>query len=111
MDPVSQLEGDKMYKPTEQIINEIREHMKQCGGAVWDWNVGITAEPRNRLFGDHRVNEQGDAWIFREAANTEVAREIEAYFINVLGADGGTGGGDADARFVYAYKRSEHTDP
>ena len=57
------------------------------------------------------VDEKEDLWIYREAANSEIAREIEEYFIDVLGTDGGEGGGDEDARYVYAYRKNNHTSP
>ena len=69
----------------------------------------LSASPRNRLFDDHNVRENGDAWIFREATSSAVAREVETYFINMKGTQGGPGGGDANSRSVYAYKIKPHT--
>ena len=62
--------------------------------------MGIAASPRDRLFNDHNVREKGDAWIFREATSSAVAREVESYFIDVKGTRGGAGGGDASSRSV-----------
>ncbi|MDA2936473.1 hypothetical protein MYX06_04615 [Patescibacteria group bacterium AH-259-L05] len=98
-----------MAKSKEVIIKEIMAHIKSRGGKYSDWYVGIASDARARLFNDHNVNEESDAWIYREAGDSEVAREIEEYFVNTLGTDGGSGGGDHTTKFVYAYKKKSHT--
>lgn len=98
-----------MAKPKETIISEIKAFMSNWGGHYSDWYVGIASDPRQRLFNDHNVDEKNDAWIYREAMNSESARAIEDYFINTLGTDGDVGGGDDTSKFVYAYKKASHT--
>lgn len=100
-----------MAKTKQQIIDDIKAHIRKGGGAYKDWYVGISKDARSRLFDGHNVREKGDWWIYRAASSSKIAREIEAYFVNTLGTDGGTGGGGADARQVYAYKKASHTDP
>lgn len=56
------------------------------------------------------MNEKNDTWIYREAEYESVAREIEDYFVNTLGTDGGTGGGNYPDS-VYTYKKNSHTEP
>jgi hypothetical protein len=63
------------------------------------------------LFNGHGVHEKGDWWILRQAQSSASARNIEAYFVNTLGTDGGPGGGDKNAAYVYAYKKAAHTTP
>ncbi len=94
-----------------QVKSEIKNHIDNVGGAYSAWYVGISKNARDRLFNDHAVDENTDAWIYRSAANTDVARRIETYFVDVLGTDGGPGGGDDDADQVYAYKKKAHTNP
>ncbi len=96
-----------MTKSEEQIKSEIKSFINTNGGAYSDWYVGITEVPKRRLK-EHGVT---DAWIYRQANNVEVARKIEKYFVEILGTDGGTGGGDEDAVYVYAYKKKRHTIP
>lgn len=98
----------KTIKTKEVITEEIKNHIKNCGGAYPQWYVGITKDPEDRLFNGHKVK---DAYIYREAENSKTAREIEKYFIEVLGTDGGSGGGDENANFVYAYLKQNHTEP
>jgi hypothetical protein len=95
----------------QDIISDIKAHIQKGGGRYRDWYVGITENPRHRLFNDHGVHEKGDWWIYRQASSAAAARRIEDYFVNTLGTDGGLGGGDEDAVYVYAYKKNSHTRP
>jgi len=99
-----------MSKDKNTIINEIKNHI-DGGGSYSAWYVGIASKPRQRLFEDHKVNEKTNGWIYRESESSDIARSIEDHFVNTLGTDGGTGGGDNSTRFVYAYKKNAHTDP
>jgi hypothetical protein len=96
---------------TKSIKAEIQSFIDGHGNIYRTWYVGIASSPRSRLFNDHNVNEATDLWIYRKAETHEEARRIERYFIDVLGTDGGTGGGDASTRYVYAYKKRPHTKP
>lgn len=98
-----------MAKTKDQIIADIEAYIGNNGADFGNWYVGIATSPRDRLFNDHSVRENGDAWIFREATSSTVAREVENYFINVKGMQGGGGGGDYSSRSVYAYKIKPHT--
>lgn len=100
-----------MAKSKQEIINDIKGHIQKGGGGYGAWYVGISKDARDRLFSDHKVKEKGDWWIYRQASSSKVAREIEDHFVNSLGTDGGTGGGDLTADIVYAYKKASRTDP
>lgn len=94
-----------------QIVEDIKAYIGKCGGSYSGWYVGISHNAENRLFNEHTVRKHGDAWIFRTASSAKEARIVEAYFVNELGSDGGTGGGDITAKMVYAYKKAYHTNP
>jgi hypothetical protein len=100
-----------MAKSKQEIIADIKAHISKGGGAYRSWYVGVSKDARDRLFNDHSVKENGDWWIIRSASSDKVAREVEDYFINTLGTDGGTGGGDETANEVYGYKKATHTNP
>lgn len=100
-----------MAKSEETIKQEIKDHIASRGGKYSDWYVGIAADPEQRVYEDHRVDEYLDKFIWRWAENDVVARKIERYFIDQLGTDGGPGGGSKDTRCVYAYKKSTRTNP
>ena len=100
-----------MPKSKQKIIDDIESHIQKRGGDNSDWYVGISKDARDRLFNGHSVKEKKDVWIYRKASSSEVAREIEDYFVNTLNTDGGTGGGDETSDKVYAYKKARHTNP
>lgn len=99
-----------MAQSKEEIIREINDHIKKKGSGYSSWYVGISKDARDRL-NQHGVPEK-DAWfIYRQAASSSIAREIEDYFVNTLGTDGGPGGGDETADMVYAYSKTANTNP
>jgi len=100
-----------MAKQKQEIINNIKAYISKNGDRYREWYVGIASDPRQRLFNEHGVHQNGDAWICEQSESDSAAREIEKYFVETLGTDGGAGGGDYTSIFVYAYKKSSHTKP
>lgn len=101
-----------MADSKENIIKDISEYIQESGIKKWfAWYVGISKDARNRLFNEHGVSEDGDGWIYCQANSSNAAREVEDYFVNTLGTDGGTGGGDDESDMVYAYRKENHTNP
>ena len=94
----------------ERIIAEINAHMRNCGGANSAWYVGVASSAEERLFNDHSVDRTRDSWIYRRAASSSMARDIEQAYLDA-GCDGGPGGGDAGTIFVYAYRKTRTTNP
>ena len=94
----------------ETLISEIQKYINNNGGVAsgYGWYVGVTADPRQRLFRDHNVNEQNGPWIYGAVASDDEARYIENYFL-AQGCRGGPGGGGSDAIYVYAYRINLHT--
>ena len=100
-----------MAKTKEELIAAINAYMQKGGGVYKAWYVGISKDAKDRLFNGHSVKENGDWWIYDRAISSTVAREVEDYYVNRMGTDGGTGGGDYTADMVYAYKKAPHTRP
>ncbi|MCK4788816.1 MAG: hypothetical protein KAV87_34055 [Desulfobacteraceae bacterium] len=100
-----------MAKSKQEIIDDIKSHMQKRGGEYSDWYVGISKDAKDRLFNGHSVKEKEDMWIYTTASSSQVAREVEDYFVNTLNTDGDTGGGDNTSDMVYAYKKAAHTNP
>jgi hypothetical protein len=90
------------------IIAKIKLYIEQCGGDYRNWYVGITSDLEERLFEGHKIREN-DLHTSEKASNSDVARAVENHFINKLKTQGGPGGGDATAKFVYAYKVKSYT--
>lgn len=99
-----------MSKDAQVIVNEFNDHIKKQGGQPFHWYVGITEDVEERLFGGHRIPRKNHWFIYREADSAREARAVEKAFLDV-GFDGGGGGGDNDARFVYAYLKTSITEP
>jgi len=97
-----------MAKSKQEIISDIEGHIQKGGGGYNAWYVGISEDAEDRLFNEHKVKEW---YIYRQASSSQVAREIENYFVNVRDTDGGTGGGDENTDMVYAYKKTAYTNP
>jgi len=97
-----------MASDKESVISDIRSHVAKNGDSNSQWYVGIATDPKERLFNDHAVKENGDAWIYRQCASSDIAREVEKHFI-AQGMKGGSGGGDNSSTYVYAYKIAGHT--
>lgn len=97
--------------PKNQIIADIDAHIQKEGSKYRAWYCGITNDPKSRLFTEHNVPEKGAWWIHREAFSANDAREVESFFVNQNGTDGGPGGGDETSKYVYAYKKTASTNP
>jgi hypothetical protein len=88
------------------IVKEIENHIKKNGGIYLEWYVGITDNINERLFEYHNVE---DCYIHRKAPTVNWARAIEKHFIEKHLTDGGSGGGNDNSSYVYAYKIGENT--
>jgi hypothetical protein len=100
-----------MPKTRKPIVREIQRYMDGIEGLYEDWYVGIAEDARDALFGDHRVDKEGDLWIYRTATSSRVAHGIRDFFTTELGADGVADAVDGDPRMVYAYRKAGHTEP
>jgi hypothetical protein len=98
-----------MTKAVQTIYNEIISHMNKEGSSKRIWYCGITSNIDSRLRGDHNVPKVH--WhIYRFCQSSDDARAIEKGLLE-LGCDGGQGGGDANSKYVYAYKKTGITKP
>ena len=93
----------------DPIIQEIDRFILRFGGIYSNFFVGITHNPMRRIHDEHEIG-QANPYFLKEAENTETARIIERYFID-LGCDGCGSGGDEDSVYVYAYKKGPRTKP
>jgi hypothetical protein len=99
-----------MAKSSEIIVMEMLEFIQREGGHPKTWCVGVTNDPRHRLFNEHQVHYQDDAWIYRTATSESEALHVQAYFtefgLSEIGRSGSSG-----SRMVYAYRKSINTKP
>ena len=98
-----------MSKTSNEIVQEIIEHIKGCTGKYFsNYYAGITNDPENRLFNEHKVDKQSGCWIYRKAIDIDNARNAENILIE-KGMKGGEGGGDDSSIYVYTYQIKSHT--
>lgn len=93
-----------------EAYDVILVHIKKQGRPFSSWYCGITENIQNRLFGDHKVPKKNHWYAYKQCINSNAARSVEKAFID-QGCDGGTGGGDEDADYVYAYLKTSVTEP
>ena len=96
-----------------RFVRRIMDSLKNEGYPVevQDFYVGITNDVDRRLFEEHLLDEETDSFRVEQFNTVEDAREVEAFFLNEMGLDGGAGGGEDDSVFVYIYLKSEDSDP
>jgi hypothetical protein len=99
-----------MAKSSEIIVMDILEFIQMEGGHPKLWYVGVSDEAQVRLFDEHQVHYQNDAWIYRTSVSEIEAQRVEEYFLE-YGLDGGKGGRRPNSRMVYAYRKSISTKP
>jgi len=100
-----------MLQDKQEIIDDIRKYILRNKGKYPLWYVGVSHNARDCLFKEHKVREKGDLWIYKTANTSEIAREVEKYFLIVLGTDGLIGSREETAKMVYAYRKAMHTNP
>jgi hypothetical protein len=86
------------------IILEILEFIYREGGGPKTWYIGVTNDPRQRLFDEHQVHYQNDAWIYRTATSEGEALQVQSYFLE-YGLAEGEEGWRPGACAVYAYRK------
>ena len=92
-----------------EAVNDLDAYIAKGGGRYSAWYCGIAADPKERLFDDHNVDRENGPWIRRDCGTDTVARQVEGYF-HKKGCDGGSGGGDRNTKYVYAYKITSSTE-
>ncbi len=102
--------GRDMAKSSEVIVMDILGFIQLEGGHPRMWYVGITNDAQRRLFEEHQVHYQDDAWIYRTATSAIEAQRVEEYFLE-YGLDGGKASRRPDSLMVYAYRKSIRTEP
>ena len=100
-----------MSNGKQEIIDDLKKYIQEKRGDYGLWYVGVSSNARNSLFSEHKVKEKEDFWIYKTALSSEIAREVEKYFLIVLGTDGLIGNGEETSRMVYTYRKTTHTDP
>ena len=101
-----------MIYSVQQIKFEILAYIKEFGGDFSDWYVGIAADPKSTMFQTHKVHQEDDIWLHKQALTFSACKTIQKYFLDILKTDGEVvSAGDEDTDCVYLYKKSGRTIP
>jgi hypothetical protein len=87
----------------KQIVNEIKAHIQNNGGEYRDWHVGICSSICYQRLVEAKAKH---LFIARQAYSLYVAAEVQDYFVNTLGTEGGIEADDSNTDIIYAYKKS-----
>ena len=96
----------------QQIKFEIMAYIKEFGADFNDWFVGVSAEPKEALFDEHKVDPEQDIWMYKQALSLAACKTVQRYFLDTLKTDGTQahdGSGATDC--VYLYRKSVRTVP
>lgn len=98
-----------MAKDFKTIIDDINTHLSKSGKRYYsDFYIGITNDVERRMFTEHNVAKEKSWWIYRTATNSEIAHDVEDYFLK-KGMRGGSEGGNEESNIVYCYAVSPTT--
>lgn len=67
------------------------------------WTIGITHNPAERKLQHEADGKSTEYWKQWAADSLSDAQDIESYFINTKGMNGGTGGNLSEHKTVYVY--------
>lgn len=93
-----------------RIISDIKSFISRHDENYANWYIGVTADPISRLLDDHKVDINVDLWLCSEAFTDQEAHIVEERFVKEWGMDGDCADGES-GHFVYAYLKSEKTQP
>ncbi len=86
----------------QQVYDGLVAHMNKFTNPKSAWYAGIAADPKDRLFNGHGVDEKNGQWAYNACATHTDARTVEEALFK-LGCKGGGGGGDDSTRSCYVY--------
>jgi hypothetical protein len=97
-----------LAKSSEIIVMEMLEFIYREGGHPNNWCIGVTNDPRRRLFDEHQIHYKNDSWIYRTATSEGDALQVHSYFLE-FGLVKGEEVWQSGACAVYAYRK--HAEP
>ncbi len=94
-----------MPNVSSEIISDITDHIRNCGGDFSSWYVGIARDAHNPVLQAHQLEERHDGLIYREAYTAASARSVPDYFVTQLGTVPDNTENPQDGKLIYAYKK------
>lgn len=69
--------------------------------------VGITSDSEKQLFQKHNISRKKDVFLFEEAPDSEVAKELEGKFLK-WGMQSAAENRDSSSNIIYAYSKTSN---
>ena len=76
------------------LAGRIVNYMSECRGYFSEWYVGVTSDPEDKLFNEHKVDQYKDDWIYMAASSVNIAHNSDSIDDNVV------------SKMIYAYKKA-----
>jgi len=101
-----------------EIIEDIEDQIRRCGGVWEEWCVGTAKDSRGTFFQRHREADLGDGLTYREAYTPDAAQAVVAHLVNDRGLephrDAATGAERPSApqepgKIVFVYRKTAAT--
>ena len=92
-------------KSKQEIYDAIVLYLFNNGGVFSDWFVGVTADPENRLFNEHKVNKEKGLWIYRKASCLKDALIVKEALVTSQKINAVSSTTNRSSVYVYAYKK------
>ena len=90
-----------------EIIEDVLEHIRQCGGEFSDWCVGSAKDPQCPSFGRQVSEGSNDGLLYREAYTTYAAEEVLERLVKGCGLRPERAAVRPTGRIVFVYRPTE----
>ena len=93
----------------KEIVNNIETFISE-NGEPDSFYIGVTSNPKKRLFEDHKVNrDNSNGYIYFQCSHHISARSIKEHFIKNIKIKGNMNKREKSNNFIYVYKISPET--
>lgn len=90
-----------------EIIEDVLEHIRQCGGELSDWCVGSAKDPQCPSFGRQVSEGANDGLLYREAYTTYAAEEVLERLVKGCGLRPERAAVPPTGRIFFVYRPTE----
>ena len=98
-----------MPSVSNEIIEDITDHIRRRGGTFAVWCVGTARDWRSPVMEAHEHGDQDDNFIVREAYTSASARSVRLHFVNDCGMAETPQDGIDDGKLVFTFGKSPAT--
>ncbi len=89
----------------EELVRRFSDHLKACGGASSNWEIGARSKPRIHPYDEQHLELPTCARGSCDAERPDVARSVVSYFVEVVGTDSQRLPHPSNHKHVFAYRK------